>query len=606
MWQRVDQNMVRGGFALCLFAAVLSACGPDESPAATVTPAPSTRVVIETPLPATPSPTATPDVIRTPRPPPVHTATPSPAATPSATSTTTQTPSPTPQREKETPPAPGEPRELPAGFTVFYWVAPCYGCGFGVSDVRRVVFDEEAGALREERLLEFFDDHSECVAGFALGQSGREMAATLWPAHCGDPMAVYRGGDLWLSSDGGATWEQWGPLPSDAWVVGVTAEDVAVDEGMSTPRRVRWLISGTELSPSERVQLGGERFLSDELSVGEWAGLPLLFDHETGVAHPIAGLAETGNSYIPLHVVSPGSPPWATAEPAATPAAAPAPTPTPTPTLTPTPTTPVRVASCTSGVAVPNPATNEQLVGECEHLLALRDTLAGTGTLNWSAARDMASWTGVTVEGTPGRVAKLDLANSGLTGELPGLLGRLTSLTELRLDGNALTGRIPSKVVRLTRLTDAYLAGNSLTGCVPPPLRAVANNDMTSLGLGDCDAPTDVSDRTRGDPLPVGTYQYKASSRHVPLVFDIPPGASVALDGLVVTEPQEGTGDSTEGLLLRDEATQSWLCLDLRRAIECNRWVQPGQGPARSGESDLDAIFDRIVESLWLAERSGE
>ncbi len=244
-------------------------------------------------------------------------------------------------------------------------------------------------------------------------------------------------------------------------------------------------------------------------------------------------------------------------------------------------------------------------MGECAHLLALRDTLAGTRTLNWSTTRDMASWTGVTVEGTPRRVVKLDLANSGLTGELSGLLGTLTSLTELRLDGNALTGRIPSKVIRLTRLTDAYLASNNLTGCVPPSLRLVGNNDMPSLGLGDCDAPTDVSDRTRGDPLPVGTYQYKASSRHVPLVFDIPPGASMALDDLVATEPEEGTGYSTQGLLLQDEATQSWLCLDLLRAIECNRWVlQTGQGPALSGEPSLDVIFDRIVESLWLAERS--
>ena len=80
----------------------------------------------------------------------------------------------------------------------------------------------------------------------------------------------------------------------------------------------------------------------------------------------------------------------------------------------------------------------------------------------------------------------------------------------------------------------------------------------------------------------------------------------MALDDLVISEPQEGTGYSTEGLLLRDEATQSWLCLDLLRAIECNRWVlQPGQGLARSGEPGLDVIFDRIVESLWLAERSG-
>ncbi len=256
-------------------------------------------------------------------------------------------------------------------------------------------------------------------------------------------------------------------------------------------------------------------------------------------------------------------------------------------------TTVFQVVSCGSGVAVPAPTTNGELVGDCEQLLALRDTLEGAAALNWSARRAMTSWAGVTMSGTPRHVTELELANSGLTGELTGLLGTLTALTELRLDGNALTGMVPSKLGQLADLTHVYLAGNNLTGCVPTSLRAVANNDIPLLNLADCGAPADVSDRTRGDPLPVGTYQFDFSSQHGPLVFDIPPGASVELDYLVVSEPQEGTGDSTEGLLLQDEATKSWVCLDLVRAIECNRWV--------SGQS-VDVTFDRIIESLWVAE----
>ena len=100
---------------------------------------------------------------------------------------------------------------------------------------------------------------------------------------------------------------------------------------------------------------------------------------------------------------------------------------------------------------------------------------------------------GVTVAGTPSRVTKLELASSGFTGELSGLVGELEGLTELRLNGNALTGRIPSKVALLTRLTHVYLGGNALTGCVPPSLRAVANQDLATLGLPDCGPPVDVS-----------------------------------------------------------------------------------------------------------------
>ena len=40
---------------------------------------------------------------------------------------------------------------------------------------------------------------------------------------------------------------------------------------------------------------------------------------------------------------------------------------------------------CGAGVAVSDPANNPGLVADCDALLAARDTLAGSATLNWSA-----------------------------------------------------------------------------------------------------------------------------------------------------------------------------------------------------------------------------
>ena len=150
-------------------------------------------------------------------------------------------------------------------------------------------------------------------------------------------------------------------------------------------------------------------------------------------------------------------------------------------------TTTFQVATCETGGAVANPATDTALVADCDALLAMRDALAGTATLNWAAGTPISSWEGVTVAGTPQRVTKLSLANSSLTGELPRGLGGLTALTELRLNGNQLTGHVPWALTQLPSLTHLYLAGNSgLTGCIPPALRTITNNDMATLGLPDC------------------------------------------------------------------------------------------------------------------------
>ena len=57
--------------------------------------------------------------------------------------------------------------------------------------------------------------------------------------------------------------------------------------------------------------------------------------------------------------------------------------------------------ACATDGAVPNAANNPGLVSDCEALLAGKDTLVGTGTLNWSADVPMVNWDGVSVGNSP-------------------------------------------------------------------------------------------------------------------------------------------------------------------------------------------------------------
>ena len=67
--------------------------------------------------------------------------------------------------------------------------------------------------------------------------------------------------------------------------------------------------------------------------------------------------------------------------------------------------------------------TDLGLMADCGTLLAARDSLAGTATLNWSADFPIADWNGVVVGGTPGRATELRLSGLGLTGQIPPELG---------------------------------------------------------------------------------------------------------------------------------------------------------------------------------------
>ena len=141
--------------------------------------------------------------------------------------------------------------------------------------------------------------------------------------------------------------------------------------------------------------------------------------------------------------------------------------------------------SCVNGGAVSD-TTNLGLLSDCGTLLAARDSLAGTATLNWSGDIPIADWNGVVVGGTPGRATELRLSGLGLTGQIPPELGDLPDLQHLDLRDNQLAGGIPTELGDLVNLQELYLDGNRLTGCVPDGLRDVPNNDFARLGLPFC------------------------------------------------------------------------------------------------------------------------
>ena len=74
------------------------------------------------------------------------------------------------------------------------------------------------------------------------------------------------------------------------------------------------------------------------------------------------------------------------------------------------------------------PRSNAGLQADREHLLALKGPLEGREStkLNWDIGTPVANWEGVTVEGVPPRVTKLELSERGLSGELWGWVGDLT------------------------------------------------------------------------------------------------------------------------------------------------------------------------------------
>ncbi len=184
------------------------------------------------------------------------------------------------------------------------------------------------------------------------------------------------------------------------------------------------------------------------------------------------------------------------------------------------------------GLAVPNQGSNPGLMRDCMTLLASKDTLRGTGALNWDVGTAITSWDGVTVEGAPLRVAGLKLTNKSLTGSIPERLVDLDALVELKL------------------------SGNSLTGCIPLPLKDVANNDLSSLNLLYCQppAPENPTASTVGETSIQLSWDTVANASKYRVEY-VPGGG-----GQVVTDDDTITGTThTVDNLVCDSEYEFWV-----------------------------------------------
>ena len=136
------------------------------------------------------------------------------------------------------------------------------------------------------------------------------------------------------------------------------------------------------------------------------------------------------------------------------------------------------VTQCRDGGAVPRPDNNSQLLRDCAALLRAKDSLRGTGALNWSHETQITTWDGVTVDRNQNDslyVRDLALADRGLNGFIPSALADLTALRRLDLDDNTLSGSLPPFLANLTSLQQVYVSSNALTGQLPPQWADLTN-----------------------------------------------------------------------------------------------------------------------------------
>lgn len=122
---------------------------------------------------------------------------------------------------------------------------------------------------------------------------------------------------------------------------------------------------------------------------------------------------------------------------------------------------------------------NSGLAADCNLLLAVRDTLAGDGKLNWRRDKPLGLWQGVFTWGSPARVWMLRLNGIGFSGRIPPELGKLAKLRALRLRRNALKGPIPAQLGNLKELEVLDLRYNELAGAIPTELQSLKAEVLT-------------------------------------------------------------------------------------------------------------------------------
>ena len=141
--------------------------------------------------------------------------------------------------------------------------------------------------------------------------------------------------------------------------------------------------------------------------------------------------------------------------------------------------------TATVAAATVPPAASGSVETDREALVALYNATGGENWRNndnWLSDAPLGEWKGVTTDDN-GRVIKLALDKSDLSGEIPAELGNLANLEYLFLNVNDLRGEIPAELGNLANLTILGLSENELSGEIPAELGNLSN--LTVLGLSE-------------------------------------------------------------------------------------------------------------------------
>ncbi|CAH1438870.1 unnamed protein product [Lactuca virosa] len=79
------------------------------------------------------------------------------------------------------------------------------------------------------------------------------------------------------------------------------------------------------------------------------------------------------------------------------------------------------------------------------------------------------------------RLESLSVGSSGLSGQLPYEIGRLTYLVDLQLGGNGFVGMIPDSIGRLSSLRSLNLQNNLISGLIPNSIGRLSSLEMLDL-----------------------------------------------------------------------------------------------------------------------------
>jgi hypothetical protein len=105
-------------------------------------------------------------------------------------------------------------------------------------------------------------------------------------------------------------------------------------------------------------------------------------------------------------------------------------------------------------------------------LLALKQGLtlpsSAAALADWNESNgNVCGFTGVTCDWRREHVVGLSLANMGIRGAIPPVIGDLSHLRILDVSNNSISGQVPTSVGNLTRLESLFMNNNGISGSIP-------------------------------------------------------------------------------------------------------------------------------------------